>query len=203
MNVHEAIATRRSVRRYRPDSIPDEVLDRLLNALRLAPSGSNRQPWRFVLVRDRAILKSFAEACTFVRPNGELRPQAWIADAPLVVAACGSERLAAVRYLRDGVLTVTDGADPDLLHKGGQVDPESIVEIDLAIALDHLSLAAMEEGLGTCWIGGMNERLAKLALGVPDDWRLPIAMVVGYPVEWPEGRARKPLAEIIRYDRFS
>jgi nitroreductase len=75
---------------------------------------------------------------------------------------------------------------------------------DLAIALDHLSLAAVEEGIGTCWVGGFSEDEVKELLSIPDDVSAHLIMSVGYPaLSWPNPRPRKPLEEIICYDRYS
>ncbi|MFC2081704.1 nitroreductase family protein, partial [Candidatus Bipolaricaulota bacterium] len=70
-------------------------------------------------------------------------------------------------------------------------------------AMDHLTLAAVSEGLGTCWIGGLNEGQMKDILSIPDDVRAPVAVALGYPVSWPDPRPRKPLAEIICYDKYN
>ena len=80
MDVYEAIRTRQSVRRYRPDPVPDDVLNRVLEAMRLAPSAGNKQPWRFVVVRDAETREQLAEATN---------RQQWIAHAPVIIAACG------------------------------------------------------------------------------------------------------------------
>jgi nitroreductase len=84
----------------------------------------------------------------------------------------------------------------------GSLEYESCVPIDLAIALDHLTLAAVEEGLGTCWVGALNEERVKELLSVPDEMRAPLVMSIGYTDTWPEPRPRKPLGEIICYDRY-
>jgi nitroreductase len=80
MNVIEAIETRRSVRRYKPQPVPDEHLKKILEAARLAPSAGNRQPWRFVVVRDPELRKRLGVAA---------RNQTWISDAGVIVAALG------------------------------------------------------------------------------------------------------------------
>jgi nitroreductase len=75
--------------------------------------------------------------------------------------------------------------------------------IDLAIALDHMSLQAVEEGLGTCWIGAFKEDEVKKILGIPDEIRVVELMPLGYPLFVPESRSRKKLDEIVVYDRWS
>jgi nitroreductase len=78
MEVLEAIETRRSIRKYKPEPIPDGDLKKILEAARLAPSAGNRQPWRFVVVRDAETKRKMGEAA---------RNQTWISDAGTVVAA--------------------------------------------------------------------------------------------------------------------
>ena len=203
MGVVDAIKKRRSIRNYKPDEIPEDVLAKLLNAMRLAPSAGNRQPWKFIVVRDKETKKKLALACHYATISGGSRVQRWIAEAPVVIVACGSEKEAAVTYYKDGEHFIAFGWDIAEEMKSGSIKYESWLPWDLAIALDHLTLAAVEEGLGTCWIGGLNEREIKELLSVPDDIRVPVVMPVGYPVSWPGPRPRKPLDEIVCYDEYS
>ncbi len=200
MDVLEAIQKRRSIRSYKPDRIPDEILGKLLNAMRLAPSGGNRQPYRFVIVQDNEMKAQLAAACRWNpgRPKG----QGFIAEAPVVIVACGSEKDAVCRYYEDGQVFLATGRDAPAETDGSPVEYQSVVDIDLAIAIDHLTLAAAEEGLGTCWIAALDEREIKKLLSVPQDMRVLVVMPVGYTASWPEARARKPLEEIVCYDKY-
>jgi nitroreductase len=202
MRVIDAIAARKSVREFKPIPVPDAVLERLLNAMRIAPSGSNRQPWKFIVVRDPAAKERLVQACTFARPNGEVRVQSWIGGAPVVIVACGSIAASGGSYYKGDQLFLSDYDEAQTAIKAGATPREGSLVTNLAIALDHLTLAAMEEGLGTCWIGGLDERLVKKALGIPDGWVAPLAMPIGYPVAWPEAKPRKALTEIVCYDKF-
>ncbi len=85
MDVYEAIRTRQSIRRYKPDPVPDDVLSKVLDAMRLAPSAGNLQPWRFIVVKDAAVREQLAKATD---------RQEWIAHAPVIIAACGWEERA-------------------------------------------------------------------------------------------------------------
>ncbi len=152
MTVMDAIRRRRSIRAYRPDPIPPEVEERLREALRLAPSACNNQPWRFLFVRHPARRSEVAAIC---------RDQKWLADAPLLVVACG---LPADAYPRMG-------------GSGNSLD------IDVAIAVDHLTLAATAEGLGTCWIGAFHEGRLKQCLGIPAAVKVVALTPVGYPTD--------------------
>ncbi|MBN1437210.1 MAG: nitroreductase family protein [Sedimentisphaerales bacterium] len=176
MDVHQAIRNRRSVRAYDHRTIPADVMQRLKDALRFAPSACNIQPWRFIMVTDPALRQKLPAAC---------KGQTWISQAPLTVVACG--------YPQDAYKTM-----------GGS---DSAIPIDLSIALDHLSLAAVAEGLGTCWIGAFEEQLVKDLLGIPADVKVVALMSVGYPkspeLNCPIDPARrKAEAEIFCHDRY-
>lgn len=79
MSILETIKQRRSVRRYKPDPVPEDVLRRVLDAARFSPSGKNLQPWKFIIVNDESLKKRLAVASV---------GQSFIAEAPLVVVAC-------------------------------------------------------------------------------------------------------------------
>jgi len=202
MDVAEAIRKRRSIRQYTPEQVPEDLLHRLLDQVHLAPSATNRQPWKFIVVRDPAKRAQVAAACRFDRLHGTTRTQAWIAEAPVIIVACGSEKEAAAGRYVEGTFVVASGADLEAAPGKEPDELYSFCDVDLAIALDHLSLAAVEEGLGTCWIGGLNEPELKRCLSIPDDWTARLAMTVGYPLSWPEPRPRKSLGEIVCYERF-
>ena len=97
MDVFEAIKVRRSIRRYKKGAeIPEEHLRKILEAARLAPSAANRQPWRFIVVRDPEVKRRLAEAC---------RGQMFIADASVVVVALGDPSISRW-YLQDPMIAV-------------------------------------------------------------------------------------------------
>ncbi len=150
MDVLDAIKTRRSVRSYSPHPIPDDVLERMKQALRYAPSACNYQPWHFVLVTDADLRRKLAKASY---------DQLWMADAPVTVAGLGFPAQA-------------------YKQMGGYGNS---AEIDVAIALDHLTLAAVAEGLGTCWIGAFNEEAVKHLLNVPPNAKVVALTPLGYP----------------------
>ena len=172
MDFYDAVRNRVSVRAYKPDPVPDDVLNRVLNAGRLAPSAKNIQPWKFIVVRDPETRAALVPAC---------RGQALVGQAPVVICACA----------------LTDQAWKGM---GGYWSAEAV---DVTIALEHMILAAAAQGLGTCWIGAFTEAEVKKVLGIPENAK-PIALTpLGYPAQQPKPRPRKPLAEIVCYDRFS
>jgi nitroreductase len=171
MSVLDVIRERRSVRVYKSDPIPEESILRVLEAARLAPSGKNLQPWKFVIVQNSELKKRLAKASN---------QQDFIADAPLIIVACGF---------------------PDECYRTMGRYMKSW-PVDVTIALEHLILQAQEEGLGTCWIGSFEEEEVKSLLDVPEHVKVLALTPLGYPGEVPEFRGRKPLEKIISYDSF-
>lgn len=170
MELMEIIEKRRSVRAYKTQEISDEKLSKVLEAARLAPSASNRQPWKFIVVRDPAKRGELAKAS---------RGQSFVGEAPIVIAGVALEP---ERVMSCGVPAYA---------------------VDLAIALEHIALAAQDEGLGTCWIGAFSQEEVKKILGVPDQYKVVALMPIGYPEDAPGPKTRKPLDDIVCYERFS
>lgn len=104
----------------------------------------------------------------------------WFSQAPLLICACALPSQAWHRR--------TDGKDYSA--------------VDVAIVVDHLTLAATELGLGTCWVAAFNVEAAREALRLPDEVE-PVAFTpLGYPADQPEPRSRKPLSALVRYEHW-
>ena len=170
MDVLEAIRKRKSVRKYRNKKVEEEKLFAVLEAARLAPSASNRQEWRFIIVRDQVSKKKLAEAAN---------NQSFIAEASIVIAACAE-------------------TDEHVMSCGQACYP-----IDVAIALDHITLAAVELGLGTCWIGAFDEKKVKQILEIPSEIRVVALMPLGYPYDSSMvNKNRLSLNEISKFEKY-
>jgi len=170
MELKEAITKRQSIRDYEDEPVPEEKLTRVLEAARLAPSAGNRQPRKFVVVKDSKRRKELARAA-----NG----QTFIGQAPVVIAAVAT-------------------------------NPESIMSsgipsypVDIAIAVDHMTLAAVDEGLGTCWIGAFSQQKVKETLNIPDKYRVVALLPLGFPTAETTIKLRKSLDEIVCYETFT
>ena len=169
MDLYEAIKSRYSVRSYLNKPVEQEKLDRILDAARLAPSGSNRQPWKFVVVRDAETRKKLVPACS---------NQEFVGQAPVVIAGVG--------LMPDCIMSCGVPGDP----------------VDVAIALEHVALAATAEGLGTCWIGSFHQDQIRALLGVPANAKVIEVMTLGYPADHPRPKTRKPMKELVCHDQW-
>ena len=170
MDVYEAIASRKSIRAFQEKDVPEEMISRLLEAARLAPSASNRQEWRFIVVRDPAMRKQLSVAA---------RGQKFVGEAPVVLACCAE----------------TDG---HVMACGQPCYP-----IDVAIAIDHITLCATADGLGTCWIGAFDESGARKALEIPEQIRVVGLLPIGYPEDpCRVEKNRLPFKDIVRYEHW-
>lgn len=123
------VTSRHSVRRFSSEPVDDRQLDAVLEAVRLAPSACNRQPWKFLIVRSE-------EAKARLR---QCYDRSWFASAPMYIVC-----------LRD---IGSEWVRPD--------DHKPHGDIDVAIATEHLCLAAAEQGLGTCWVCNFDVALVK------------------------------------------
>jgi len=169
MDVFDVIRSRRSIRKYRNESVEEDKLNRILEAGRLAPSANNRQEWRFVIVRDDDIREKLSKAAC----------QQWfVGEAPVVIACCSVED--------DRIMTCGHPA----------------YAIDVAIAIDHMTLAAAGLNLGTCWIGAFHEDEVRNILGIPQSVRVVEMLTLGYPDEDPRPRPRKRLDEIVHWNNW-
>ena len=159
----------RAVRSFRPDPVPQEVVDDLLEVARWSGSASNRQPWELVVIREKETLEALARLEGYA---------SHLAGAPL------------------GILLVMAGERPT---------QETYDEGRLA---ERVMLAALAHGVGSSvgWIVGGGREAAREILGVPEGRMVRTAISLGYPDEETgrprAGRARKPLSEIVHYERY-
>ena len=179
MELYQAIQGRRSIRKFTPDIPADKDLSYVLEAARWAPSWANTQCWECIVVRDAGTRTRLA---AYVPAGNPARSA--VAQAPIVLVACG--RRAVSGYFKGQPAT----------------DTGDWLLFDVALALQNLTLAAYERGLGTVHVGFFDAAEVARELGVPEDLAVVELMPLGFPAQ--EGRVtpRKPLAESVSYERF-
>jgi nicotinate-nucleotide--dimethylbenzimidazole phosphoribosyltransferase len=201
--VYRAIATRRDIRNYRPDAIPDDVLGRILGAAHQAPSVGLMQPWDFVLIRDRVLRQCIYD---HFRAVNEL--------AGSVYEGARAERYRALKLqgILDAPLNLLVTCDRGRggPHVLGRYTMRHTDEYSTCLAVQNLWLAARAEGVGVGWMSLLEPQFIAEQLGLPEHV-VPVAyLTLGYPVEFPSepmlertGWAdRRPLEDAVHVDRF-
>jgi nitroreductase len=156
MDVYEAILKRRTIRKFKQDLIPTDVLEKLVNAARLAPSGANLQPIKYVIINDPELLPSvfsMTRWAAYIAPKGT--PQA------------GEEPTAYIAVLADREIRAT-GYDSDA-----------------GAAIENLILTAVSEGIGSCWLGSIDREGLRELLQIPENYHIHSLIALGYPAESP------------------
>lgn len=205
LTVYEAIANRRSIRSFRSDPVPDEAIVAMLEAARLAPSGSNRQPWRFIVVTDKEEKAKLRKVCF---------EQAFIEEAPVVFICCvdltaytrAAREKRSQEFIDYGVIETLSGyfADPAVreLFLNAPDDDLSVHFIpamaNTYIAVEHMVLTATALGLGSCWVGaiGSAEEMNTL-FHLPPHTFVVAVLPVGHPAKVPPPRPRISLDSIL------
>jgi nitroreductase/GNAT superfamily N-acetyltransferase len=171
------ILERRSIRRYTDEAVSDAEVEQILEAARLAPSGSNTQPWRFRVVRDAARRAAIAEVS---------HRQRWMNTAPVHVVCVADLRC-----------RIPDYAGPPLDDDSPLPELKKAIR-DTSIAVEHLVLEATGLGLGTCWVAWFTQPGIRAVLDVPPYEYVVAVVTVGHAAESPAARQRLPLAAILR-----
>ncbi len=168
----DLVRRRRSIRRYKSDPVPSEMIETCIDAARYAPTACNRQSWKFIIaegtVKDRLVDEAL---------GGIVVPNRWARTAP-VIAVIAMDLDAVVHRIAGGIKKIH-------YHM-----------IDAGIAGEHFVLQATELGLGTCWIGWFDKRAVKRILELPAGWDVPAMIAVGFPDEEPGGKKRREIGEI-------
>lgn len=201
MELNEAIQARRSIRKFKTDEISEEQITELIKAGIAAPSGTNVQPTRYVVIKSaeaRAKLKD----CTSLP---------FVYKAPVVLACCidteaikfTEERINKLREAKAFVDTPLNDVDNDLNAKKKEYNAPSsaaiqaYLSLNAAIAIDHITLRAVELGLGTCWVMMFDKEKTKALLELEDNYEVVALLPVGYPDQSPEQRPRLSYEEVL------
>ena len=154
--VYDLAVERRTIRRFKPEPVPRELLEHLVNAARLAPSAANVQPLEFIIVDDARVKAEVFPAlkwAAYIAPAGDPRP--------------GEEPAAYVVTLVNSKLR------------------EKMFEYDVGAAMQNMILTALAEGVGACWLLSIDRDKLRAVLGVPEGFRIDSVLALGYPAEEP------------------
>ena len=199
LTTKEAIEQRRSIRKFKADAVPNEHIRALIDAARLAPSGSNAQPWRFKIVTDEAIRLKLAEAAY---------SQSFIGQAPVVLVCCADIQgyfAGTVSGIQDlGKAGAVETSIVRRIHKRVEelrtMEVEDVIPriaLNVGIAIEHIVLRALDFGLGSCWVRAFDEQMVKDIFGWGDSISVVARLPVGYPDEAPAPRKRRTIEEIL------
>ncbi len=191
MSFYNLILSRRSIRQFKPEPVSREILEKLVNAARMAPSAANVQPLEYIVVDDKELKKRLFPClkwAAYIAPEGSPRP--------------GHEPAAYIVVL----------ANTSLKEKG--------YEYDVGAAVENMILAAWEQRVGSCWIISVEREKVQEILKIPDQYKIDSVLTLGFPDEKPvveemknsvkywkdeEGRLHVPkrgLKNIIHYNGF-
>lgn len=187
----ELLKRRRTIRRFKPDPVPQEYLEKVLDAGRLAPSGANSQPWDFLVVREEKLREQISEL--FARHHEASKQvdsfpftgTGNTKSAPVIIVICADSR-----FKRAYPFT-------------GR--PDTTYVISVAAAVEHMHLAAAALGLASSWrsVGLPVEQGLKKLLNIPDFYDIFELIPLGFPDIEPRACYRRPLEEMVHYDRFN
>ena len=169
MEFSELIRQRYSVRAYKPDPVEEDKLQQILEAVRLAPTAANRQPFQLIIIHTAGRTEELKR----------VYHRSWFGQAPLVICVCA---IPAAGWVRS--------------------DGKPYFDVDAAIAMDHLILAATNLGLGTCWVAAFNPAAAREFLQLPGEVEPITFTPLGYPADSLRPKERKALADLVRYERW-
>jgi nitroreductase len=190
VNTLEAIAARRSIRKFKPDPVPDEAIQAILTAATQAPSAKNRQPWRFVVVRGercsemvRVMREGIARAKARGEDPGSSESTANIMEqAPVTIFAFHPH-----------------GLHPWLARSIEQMFMDVVNIQSIGAAMQNMVLAAQDLGIGSLWICDVFEAYEELREWLEEKGQMIAAVSLGYADESPGARRRKPVAEVTRW----
>lgn len=177
MTVEEVIKNRRSIRQFRDQEVPEVLIRKLIDSARLAPSAYNAQPAKFVIIKDRSTKQKLKANSIFKHD--------FVYQAPLIIICCADPEV----YPKERFDPVFSNAS----EIGGDIGAVR----DLSISAQNLVLTADSLGLGSCYIGLIDRNKAKEVLGIPGNYVMPFALILGYPNEKPEAKPRKGIEEFI------
>ena len=179
MDLFEAINERRSIRNFKTDPVSDELLDKIFEAVRMAPSWANTQCWRFIVVRDQELKEKVAATV----PDNNPAKKAF-ASAPVIIAAAAKKNESGY-------------------YKGQALTPKGDWGMyDVALAMQNFCLAAHAYGLGTVQMGVFNHAQLTEILEIPEDVEVMVMTPLGFPAKPSKTPKRKEIKEFTFAEKY-
>lgn len=175
----EIIQSRRSIRNYQDKAVPDDVLNKILEAVRWSPSWANTQCWEVVVVKDQETKQKLQSVLTPTNPAIKA-----MVEAPVILVLCGQ------------------------LNKSGSYKGQTVTKFgdwflfDLGIATQSICLTAHSLGLGTVVAGLFDHNQAKQVLSVPEGFEVVVMLPLGYPAKEPSAPKRREIGEFVHQTKF-
>ncbi len=179
MDILKIIQERRSIRKYKADPVPEEIILEILETARRSPSWANTQAWRFIIVKEEETKKLLSATLTSNNPARNA-----LVEAPVII--CLAAKKGVSGFFKGQAAT----------------DKGDWFMFDAGIAMEHIVLGAWNFGLGTCHVGLFDAKKAEEILEIPDEYAIVEMTPLGYFDVIPAETPRKPLQEIIYLDRF-
>jgi len=209
MDVTEATQKRVTIRRWKPMPVEKEKIVKVLEAGRRAPSWGNVQPWQFIVVQDKVKIAELAKGA-----GG----QPHISTAPVVIVCCGLMEVFSRKLHREslkqlieaGVMDWPDEVLDNVVLGSDLFAPyrlgEQVMTIkageQIMISLAYMTLEAINQGLGSCWMGAISPKDVQQVMNLPKNLFVHDFLLLGYPDEDPKPRPRKDFDKIVFWDKY-
>jgi nitroreductase len=209
MDVSEAIQKRVTIRKWKPMPVEKEKIIKVLEAGRRAPSWGNVQPWRFIVVQDKAKIEALGK-------SGAGQPH--IMTAPAIIVCCGLVEAFSRKMHRESLKQLIDagvmdwpddlldnvilGSDLFAPYRLGETIMTIKASEQIMISIAYMSLEATNQGLGSCWAGAISPQDVRETMNLPKSLFVHDFLLLGYPDEAPKPRPRKNLNDIAFWEKY-
>lgn len=212
-DILDVISTRKSIRRYKPDPIPDEILFKVLEAARWAPTGENYQPWRFIVIKNQETKNKIGD---LAKLGSGSRMTAWYCLGEMQrrfeEIQDSQKRAEVLRFMYSGEVSEFAKQAPVVIAVIGSLMEGSVdVPYDLSACIENMLLEAHSLGLGACWVHGpvastrdalKFKKILKIPTGM-GEYKVLAYVALGWPAEARRHpRPKKPLEELVYWEEF-
>lgn len=210
MDVSEAIQKRVTIRRWKAAPVEKEKIVKVLEAGIRAPSWGNVQPWRYIVVQDKATIEELAKSAAGGQPQ--------VSTAPVVIVCCGVAEVFSRKMHRESLKQLIEAGVMDwpeefldnVVLENDQFAPyirgKEVMTIkageQIMISVAFMALEAVNQGLGSCWVGAISPKETARILNLPEDLFVHDLLILGYPDETPRPRPRKEFDKVVFWDRY-